>query len=180
MCTHQFISEHSAPKMTQSVVILLQRCLEAGMLDHVEKVDAISTSAQKQHGLKVGCRSRGVDHIAEEWSSININHTSLGYPIYKPIDTAYQWSIVLRVLWGFCQVALISVRVLPGGSPDDEEWVESHGARGSDLRGSPFYGFACGNLQGVETVEDFADGCGTFQVWHPSVQEHWNLPAERT
>lgn len=98
MCTHQFISEHSAPKMTQSVVILLQRCLEAGMLDHVEKVDAISTSAQKQHGLKVGCRSRGVDHIAEEWSSININHTSLGYPIYKPIDTAYQWSIVLRVL----------------------------------------------------------------------------------
>ena len=98
MCTRQFISEHSAPKMPQSVMILLQRCLEAGMLDHVEKVDAISTSAQKQHGLKVGCRSRGVDHIAEEWSSININHTSLGYPIYKPIDTAYKWSIMLRVL----------------------------------------------------------------------------------
>ncbi|CAK8994482.1 Dynein axonemal heavy chain 1 (Axonemal beta dynein heavy chain 1) (Ciliary dynein heavy chain 1) (mDHC7) [Durusdinium trenchii] len=34
--------------------LTLTMCLEAGMLDHVEKVEAISTSAQKQHGLKVG------------------------------------------------------------------------------------------------------------------------------
>ena len=60
----QFIHFHTLP-MRLAHDDLPQRCLEAGMLDHVEKVDAISTSAQKQHGLKV--RSGHVWALLIKW-----------------------------------------------------------------------------------------------------------------
>ncbi|CAJ1343960.1 unnamed protein product [Effrenium voratum] len=45
--------------------LTLTMCLEAGMMDHVDKVEAISTSAQKQHGLKVALQT-----MKNEWKAM--------------------------------------------------------------------------------------------------------------
>ncbi|CAE7372264.1 Dnah1 [Symbiodinium sp. CCMP2592] len=45
--------------------LTLTMCLEAGMLNHIDKVEAISTSAQKQHGLKVALQT-----MKNEWKSM--------------------------------------------------------------------------------------------------------------
>ncbi|CAE7042056.1 V-MOS [Symbiodinium sp. CCMP2592] len=68
--------------------LTLTMCLEAGMLNHIDKVEAISTSVQKQHELKVALQT-----MKNEWKSV-----AFGTLPYKNTG-AFLLKGKLQVLW---------------------------------------------------------------------------------